>query len=98
MAPDLIGEVIGDRDLKEVAGDPFVSEDRSWIFDGRADVEVAALRVVRRDEVEAAVVDVVETGRVHEAAGAGRLERFRKLANEERADVVGDGDQPLLLE
>ena len=33
-------------------------KDRPRVFDGGADVEVVALRVVRRDEVEAAVVGV----------------------------------------
>ena len=98
MAPDLIRQMVSDGDLEEVTGDPFVSEDRPRIFDGGANVEVAALRVVRGDEVEATVVDIVKTGRIHEATGAGRLERFRKLTDEERPDVIGDGDEPLLLE
>src|SRR5712664_4064650 len=98
MPADLIGQMIGDRDLQKMSGDPFVPEDGARIFDGRADVEVAALRVVRGDEEEAAVVGVVESRRIHEAARTGRLEGFRKLANDERSDVVGDGDEPFLFE
>src|ERR1041385_7905809 len=98
MPADLVGEVIGDRDLQEMPGDTFVSEQRARVFDGRADVEVAALRVVGWDEVEAAVVGVVDARRIHEAARAGRLERLGELADLERADVAGDGDEPLGVE
>src|SRR5438477_8046370 len=56
LAANLVLQMIGDRDLQEMPGDAFVSENRARVFDRRADVEVLAVRVVSRDEVEAAVV------------------------------------------
>src|SRR6266536_5008369 len=90
--------MIRDGDLQEMSRNAFVAEDGPRIFDGGADVEVAALRVVGRDEKESAVVGIVDARRVHEAAGTRRLERLRKLANEKRSDVIGNRDQPLLFE
>src|SRR5205823_3153334 len=74
LAANLILQMIRDRDLEEVSRDSFMSENRSRIFDRRADIKIAAVRVVGRDEVEAAVVFVVEARRIHEAARTGRLE------------------------
>src|SRR5258705_6768918 len=68
LPPDLVRQMIRDRDLEEVARDALVAEDGPWILDGCADVEVAALRVVGGDEEEPLRVLVVEPGRVHEAA------------------------------
>src|SRR5207247_3874054 len=63
-----------------------------------ADVEVGALRIVRRDEVEAARVGVVDPRRVHESARARRLERLRKLPYGEVPEVGRQRDQALLLQ
>ena len=60
LAADLVAQVVRDRELQEVPGDPLVAEDGARVFDRRPYVEVAALRVVGRDEVEAARIVVVE--------------------------------------
>ena len=93
MAADFVVEMVGDRDLQKVSGNPFVPEDRPRVFDGRADVEVLALRVVRGDEVEAAVVGVVDARRIHESARTGRLEGLGELADLKRPEVRRQRDQ-----
>ena len=75
-----------------------MAEDRPRVLDGGADVEVAALRVVRGDEEEAARVLVVDARRVHEAAGARRLEGLGQLADLERPDVRRDRDELIRLQ
>ncbi len=89
--------MIGDRELQEVTRNAFMTQDRARVFDRRADVEVLAGRVVRRNEVKAAVVFIVNAGRIHETTGTGRLERFRQLSNLERANVRGNRHQPAVL-
>src|SRR5262245_11460166 len=93
LSPDLVGEMVRDRNLQEVPGDPFVAEDRARILDRSAYVEVPALRVVRRYEEEPTRVLVVDTRRVHEATRTRWLERFRKLSDLERAEIGGKSDQ-----
>jgi hypothetical protein len=51
------------------------------IFDGGADIKVLARRIVGRNEIEAARIFVIDAGRIHKAAGTGRLEGFGQLAN-----------------
>src|SRR5438045_8601158 len=75
-----------------------MSENRSRIFDRGADIKIAAVRVVGRDEVEAAVVFVVEARRIHEAARTGRIECVGKLLDEKWAEVVGKCDEILVAE
>ena len=94
-APDLARYVIRDRYLQEVPGNALVAQDRPRILDGRADVEVAALGVIRRDVVEAAGILVVDARWIHETAGARRLECFRKLADSKGPHVVRNRDQPI---
>src|SRR2546421_251991 len=93
LAADFVWQVIGDRELQEVAGDSFVTQDRPRVFDGRANVEILALRIVSRDEIKARRVLVVNSGSVHEAAGTGGLERLRQLANFKAAEIRRQGDQ-----
>src|SRR6266545_3549899 len=64
-----------------------MAENRSRVFDRRANIEVAALRIIGRDEIEAGWILIVNAGRIHETAGAGRLESFGKLPNFKPADV-----------
>src|SRR5690348_3748615 len=85
--------MVGNGELKEMTGYPFVPEDRARVLDGGRNVEVPALRIVDRDEVEAAGIPVIDARRVHEAARAGRFERLRQLPNEELAQVGRDRDK-----
>src|SRR5206468_8281245 len=87
LSPDLVAEMIGDRELQEMSGYPLVTEDGTLVLDRRANVEVAALRIVGGDEEEARGARVVDAGRIHEATGTRRLEGFRQLANLESPDV-----------
>src|SRR5260370_22733034 len=98
MTANLVLQMVRDRDLKKMSGNAFVSEDGTRIFDGSANVEVPAVRVVGRDEVKTAVVGIEDSWRIHETAGTGRLERLRKLANEKRPDVIGNRDQAFVFE
>src|SRR5438034_2270686 len=93
LAADLVGQMIGDRELKEMSRDSFVSEDWPRVFDRRADVEVSTLWVVRRDEVKAGRVAVVDPRRVHESAGARGFERLGQLPDLEPSHVTGDRDE-----
>src|ERR1700759_3193305 len=83
--------MIRDRDLHEVSGDSFVSEDWPRIFNRGADVEIFRLRIVGRNEIEAARILVVKTGRIHEPAGTSRLKCFRQLPDLERPEIIRDG-------
>ena len=60
LAANFVGEMIGDRELQEVSRDSFVPEDRPRIFDRGANVEILRLRIVSRDEIEAAGVFIVD--------------------------------------
>src|SRR5258708_7278250 len=73
-------------------------EDRTWVLDGRANVEVVALRVVGRDEEETAIVGVVDARRVHESPRTGRLECLGELPDLERTEIRRQGHQILCLE
>ena len=75
-----------------------MSQDWSWIFDGRANVKVFRLRVVGRDEEKAAVIFIVNSGGIHEPSGTGWFERIRKLPNIKRSDMRGHSYQPVVLE
>src|SRR5258708_771870 len=97
MSSDLVLEVIRDRELEEVTGDPLVAKDGARVLDRGADVEVAALRIIRGDEIEAARVSIVDAWRIHETAWTGRLEGVGKLADQERAKVRRQRDEPFVL-
>src|SRR5437870_12171502 len=98
LAANLIWQMVRDRKLEEVAGYSLVTEDRSGIFYRRANIEVFALRVVRRNEIETTIVFIIDAGWIHEAAGAGWLEGFGKLANLKPAQVGRHSDQPIGLQ
>src|SRR4029453_9401625 len=93
LATNLVGEMVRDRDLQEVPGDAFVTQDRTRVLDRGADVEVPALRVVCRDEEKPARILVVDTWRIHEAAGARWLEGLRELTDLERTEIRGKRNQ-----
>src|ERR1043166_8784566 len=76
----------------------FVTEDRPWVFNRRADVKILRLRVVSRDEKEARWIFVVNAGRIHEATGAGRFERLRQLSNLKRAKVTWQRHKIMFLQ
>ena len=63
LAADFVGQMVRDRELQEVAGNSFVTEDRPRVFDRRANVEILRLRIVSRNEIETARVFVVNAGR-----------------------------------
>ena len=73
-------------------------ENRPRIFDRRANVKILRLRIVGRNEKEAGRIFVVNAGRIHETAGAGRLERFRQLPNLKRPEIIGHRDELLFLQ
>ena len=77
LPANLVFQMIRDRKLQEMPRDSFVAENRARVFDGGADVEVLALRIVSRNEIETSWVLVVNAGRIHEAARTRGLESFR---------------------
>ena len=89
LTANLVRQMIRDRELQEMPGNSFMPENRARIFDRGADVKVLRLRIVGRNEIETGRVLVVNTGRIHETAGAGRLERVRQLSNLKRAEIIG---------
>src|SRR5438045_9740044 len=85
LPPDFIRQMVRDRELHEVAGNSFMTKHRSRIFNRRANVKVLRLRIVGRNEIETGRIFVINTGRIHEAAGTRRLERFGELPDLEPA-------------
>ena len=75
-----------------------MTKDRARIFDRRANIKIPALRIVGGNEIEAARVFVVNTGRVHESARAGRLERCGQLANFKPSQIWRKRDQVILFQ
>src|SRR5437879_6276198 len=59
----------------------FVSENRSWIFDCRANIKILRFRIVGGNEKESGWILVVNTGRIHEPPRAGWLESLGQLSN-----------------
>ena len=98
LTANLIRQMVGDRELQEVSGNAFVAENRARVFDGRADVEVFALRIVSGNEIETTRIFVVNAGRIHETAGAGGLERLRQLSNFKSTQICRQCDQMILFQ
>src|SRR5438876_12255048 len=98
LATNFIFQMVGDRQLQEVSGNSFVTENRAWVFNRGANVKVFALRIVGGDEIEASRVFVINAGRIHETAGTGRLERCRQLANFKAAEIRRQGHESILFE
>src|SRR5689334_9570883 len=82
--------MICDRQLKKMSGNAFVTENWPRVFDRGADVKVAALRIVRRNEIKSRRIGIVNSRRIHEAAGTRRFESFGQLTNLEPAHVRGN--------
>src|SRR6476620_826756 len=98
LAANFVSQMIRDRELQEVSGDSFVTQDWPRVFDGRANVEVLTLRIVSRNEIKAARVLIVDAGRIHKAAGAGRFESCGQLADFEMAQISRQRDQLVVPE
>src|SRR5260370_31022172 len=90
--------MIGDRELQKMSGNTFVTEDWSRLFDRGSDVKVFRLRIVSGNEIETGRILVVNSGRIHKAARAGRFERFRQLPNLNCAEVIGDCNELMFLQ
>src|SRR5439155_25421005 len=72
-------------------GDTLVPEDWPGIFNRRANVKILRLWVVGGNEKETSWIFVVNPGRIHETARAGRLERIRQLSNLKRPKIIRQG-------
>src|SRR6266446_9896697 len=79
--------MIRNRELQKVAGDSFMAQDRTRVLYGRANVKVFRLRVVSGNEIETAVVFIINAGRIHKAAGARRLERLGQLPDFKSSEI-----------
>src|SRR5207253_96202 len=97
LPANFVAQMIGDRKLHEMTGDSFVTQNWPRIFDRRANVKILRLRIVSRNEIETGRILVVNTGRIHETAGTGRLERFGQLPNLKSTEIIGDRDEFVLL-
>src|ERR1043166_2264847 len=82
--------MVRDRELHEMARNAFMAEDRPWVFDRRANIKILRLQIVSRNKKETAWVLVVNTGRIHEPARAGRFERVGQLSNLKRPEIIGN--------
>src|SRR6266498_4285810 len=69
-------------------GNAFMPKDRSWIFNRRANIKILRFRIVGGNEKESGWILVVNTGRIHETAGAGWFERLGQLSNLKRSEIV----------
>src|SRR5262245_21062854 len=98
LSADLASQMIRNGDLQEVSGNALMAENRPWLLNGGADVKILALRIVRRNEEEAAGVLIIDARRIHEATGTSRLECLRQLANVELSQIWRQSDQPLLVQ
>src|SRR5262249_61637120 len=81
-----------------MSGNPFVSKDRSWIFDCRTNIKIFRFRIIGRNEKESRWVFIVNTRRIHEAAWAGWFESFWQLPNLKRAKIIRQGHKVVLLQ
>ena len=81
-----------------MSGNTFVTEDRSRVFNRRANVKIFRFRIVCRDKKEAGWIFVVNARRIHETAGAGRFERFRQLPDLKRAEIIWQGHKTVLFQ
>src|SRR5690349_4971007 len=81
-----------------MSGNPFVSENRSWIFDCCANIEIFRFRIVGGNEKESRWILVINTGRIHETARAGWLESLGQLSNLKRAKIFRQSHKTVLLE
>ena len=85
--------VVRDGKLQEMTGNSFVCEDREHGLTGLRREEPSILGIVVGNEVEAGVVGIKRTGRIHEAAGVDRSQRRRNLDDLERPKVRGQRDE-----
>src|SRR6266487_3488515 len=76
----------------------FMSENRSWVFDCRANIKVLRFRIVGGNEKESGWILVVNTRRIHETAWAGWLESLRQLPNLKRPKVIRQSRKIVLLQ
>src|SRR5947207_736517 len=81
-----------------MSGNSFVTEDRPRIFNRGANIKILRLRIVRWNEIKTGRVLVVNARRIHEATGAGWLERVRQLANLKRAEIIWQRYEVVLLQ
>src|SRR5439155_15457686 len=98
LLANFIGQMIGNRELQEVPGNAFMSEDRSWIFDRRANIKIPRLRVVSRDEIETGRVFVVNARGIHEPTRPRRLERFPQLPDLKRTEIIWQANETIFLQ
>src|SRR5258708_38854990 len=90
--------MIGNRKLKKMSGNTFVSQNRSWVFNRRTNIKILRFRIVCRNEKESGWIPIVNAGRIHETAGAGWLERLGQLSNLERTEIFRQGHKMVFLQ
>src|SRR5436189_4271892 len=71
-----------------MSGNTFMPENRSWVFDCRANIKILRLRIVGGSEKESGWVLVVNTRRIHETARAGPLKGFWQSPNLKRPETL----------
>src|SRR5947208_10715622 len=98
LAANFVALMMCNWELEKMPGNSFMSKDWPGIFNRRANVKVLRLRIVSWNEEEPGWIFVVNAGRIHKAARAGRLERVRQLSDLERAKVIRQGYKIVLLQ
>ena len=81
-----------------MSGNTFVPKNRSWIFNRCTNIKILRFRIVGGNEKEPSWVLVVNTGRIHETARAGRLKSFGQLSNLKRPEIVRQGYKIVFLQ
>src|SRR4030095_1771097 len=75
-----------------------MAQNRPRVFDGRTNIKVLTRRIVAGNEIETAVVFVIDTGWIHETARTRGFESLGQLTNREWTKIVGQRDQFICLE
>src|SRR6266481_7032483 len=71
-----------------MSGNTFMPKDWSWIFNRRTNIKILRFRIVGGNEKESGWILVINTGRIHKTARAGRLKSFGQLSNLKRPEIV----------
>src|SRR6266850_5274801 len=98
LAADFVSQMVGYRELQKMTGDSLVTQNRSRVFNGGADVEILARRIVSGNEIKAAVVFVVNARRIHKPTRTCWFESFRQLTNLKTTKIRRQGDEMICLE
>src|SRR6266478_5464645 len=98
LPADFASQMVGYRELQKMARDSLMPNNRPRVFNGGADVEIFARRIVSGNEIKTAVVFVVNARRIHETTRARWFESFRQLTNLKTTKIGRQGNEMIGLQ